>query len=302
MPAPLKALLMFLALVSPLPAETLALSSRDMVVKIDRGRGGSITWVSAAGGKNLINLHDLGRLIQQSYYAGARLDRRAEGQSPSWSPWTWNPIQGGSFTHVPGIIERFESRGGVLHSRTRPKLWDMPDETAACVMEQQTEFEPGHTRVVRVTNTLRIRRPAGDRWGAAVPLHQELPAIYLVRAFAQARVYEGDGRWADFAMPALSKKGWGRPDVPRRAMAFFRDDGLGFAIYSPAADATWNCGVVGDSRSDSPEHAHTTHVAPIATVALAPDATYSFRYWMILGDESVLRAALDELMARHPKG
>lgn len=291
------------ALALPLPsllaAGTLSLSSSDLAVKIDRARGGAITWISAADGPNLINLHDLGRLIQQSYYAGARLDRRAEGQSPHWSPWTWNPVQGGSFAHAPGLVEKFESRAGALHSLTRPKLWDMPDETAACEMEQRTEFEPGHTRVLRVSNTLRSRRPAGDRWGAAVPLHQELPAIYLVRAFATARVYQGSGQWTDFAMPALANKGWGRPDVPKRAMAFFRADGLGFAIYSPAADTTWNCGVVGDSRSGDPTHAHTTHVAPIATVALAPDATYSFRYWIILGDEPALRSALDELLSRY---
>lgn len=285
---------------SAFAADLLSLSSRDVTVKIDRDRGGSITWVSAAGGPNLINLHDLGRLIQQSYYAGARLDRRDEGQSSHWSPWSWNPIQGGSFAHAPGIIEKFESRAGVLHSVTRPKLWDMPDETADCVMEQQTEFEPGQTRVVRVTNTLRSRRPANDRWGGAVPLHQELPAIYLVRAFAEARVYAGEGKWTEFAMPALSGKGWGRPKVPSRAMAFFRPDGLGFAIYSPAADRTWNCGVVGDSLSSDPQHAHTTHVAPIATVKLAPDATYSFRYWMLLGDQATLARLLDDLLARHP--
>jgi arylsulfatase A-like enzyme len=43
----------------------------------------------------MVNSADPGRLIQQSYYAGKRLDRKADGQSKSWSPWTWNPIQGG---------------------------------------------------------------------------------------------------------------------------------------------------------------------------------------------------------------
>ncbi len=292
--------LLFLALVSLIRADTLSLDNGDTTVKIDRTRGGAITWISTSGGPNLINLHDLGRLVQQSYYAGARLDRRSEGQSPEWSPWTWNPVQGGSFAHAPGILEKFESREGVLHSLTRPKLWDMPDETAACTMEQQTEFEPGHRNVIRVTNTLVIHRPAGDRWGAAKPNHQELPAIYLVRAFSTARIYEGAGRWTDFPLPALSSKGWGRPAVPRRAMAFFRADGFGFAIYSPAADATWNSGVTGTSRSSDPLHADTTHVAPIATVTLDRDTTYTFRYWMLLGDAATLSPNLDELIKRYP--
>jgi hypothetical protein len=293
-------LLAFLTLVSIASAESISLDSGVATVKIDRTRGGAITWVSVSGGTNLINLHDLGRLVQQSYYAGARLDRRAEGQSPAWSPWTWNPVQGGSFAHAPGILDKFESRDGVLHSLTRPKLWDMPDETAACTMEQQTEFEPGQRNIIRVTNTLVIRRPADDRWGDAKPNHQELPAIYLVRAFSTARIYEGEGRWTDFPMPALSAKGWGRPVAPRRAMAFFRADDLGFAIYSPAADATWNSGVTGTSRSADPKHADTTHVAPIATVTLDRNATYTFRYWMLLGDATTLASDLDKLIPTYP--
>jgi len=293
-------LVALLAFVSIASAESLSLNNDVATVKIDRTRGGAITWVSVSGGTNLINLHDLGRLVQQSYYAGTALDRRPEGQSPHWSPWTWNPVQGGSFIATPSFVEKLASRNGVLHSLTRPKLWDMPDETAACTMEQWTEFEPGQPNVIRVTNTLVIRRPAADRWGDATARHQELPAIYLVRAFATARIYEGAGRWTDFALPALAKKGWGRPVAPKRAMAFFRADGLGFAIYSPAADATWNSGVTGTSRSADPKHADTTHVAPIATVTLDRDSSYTFRYWLLLGDATTLTHDLDVLIKKYP--
>lgn len=298
-PAPFRLLAgLFLVSIATAADDTLSLDNGVATVKIDRARGGAITWISPAGGPNLINLHDLGRLVQQSYYAGTKLDRRAEGQSPHWSPWQWNPIQGGSFINKPGIVERFESRAGVLHSRTVPKLWDMPDETAECVMEQWSAFEPGLPNSIRVTNTLTIRRSADDRWGNAVPHHQELPAIYLVRAFAEARILQEDGTWTDYPMPALRDKGWGRPAVPARAMAFYRADGLGFAIYSPESDTTWNCGVTGTSRSADPRHADTTHVAPIATVRLDRDTTYTFRYWMILGTKTEIDAALARLTAR----
>lgn len=62
-------------------------------VGIDRAKGGAITWLSAgAYPKNMVNLADPGRLIQQSYYAGKSIDRTADGQSQEWSPWPWNPI------------------------------------------------------------------------------------------------------------------------------------------------------------------------------------------------------------------
>ena len=65
-------------------------------VGIDLDKGAAITWLSWKDyPKNMVNIADPGRLIQQSYYAGRRLDRTDKGQSKAWSPWSWNPIQGG---------------------------------------------------------------------------------------------------------------------------------------------------------------------------------------------------------------
>src|SRR6185503_18618480 len=75
--------------------DLLVLENGSARVGIDRAKGGAITWLSnAAYPKNMVNSADPGRLIQQSYYAGLRLDRQADGQSKRWSPWSWNPIQG----------------------------------------------------------------------------------------------------------------------------------------------------------------------------------------------------------------
>ncbi|HEU4608108.1 MAG TPA: hypothetical protein VFS31_08370, partial [Chitinophagaceae bacterium] len=64
-------------------------------LKLDLSRGGAISYVSLSGSsRNLVNIHDEGRYIQQSYYAGKPLNRQADGQNPAWSPWRWNPIQG----------------------------------------------------------------------------------------------------------------------------------------------------------------------------------------------------------------
>lgn len=153
-------------------AKELTIRSSVLTVKVDSRFGGAITWISGKRGLNLVNTYDLGRLIQQSYYAGSLLDRKTEGQSPSWSPWSWNPIQGGSFKSVPAIVEELTSKEGVLYGRIRPKLWDMPDETAAAVMEQWTEFEPNMPDVIRVTNKIVCQRPASDKWGAAAAHHQ----------------------------------------------------------------------------------------------------------------------------------
>ena len=82
---------------SPLPAaDLLTIDNGSVKVGIDREKGGAITWLSSdAYPHNTVNIADPGRLIQQSYYAGRSLDRTSAGQSKAWSPWPWNPIQGG---------------------------------------------------------------------------------------------------------------------------------------------------------------------------------------------------------------
>src|SRR5688572_11743353 len=80
--------------IGPRGEELLLLDNGTVKVGIDRAKGAAITWLSwTAYPKNAVNIADPGRLIQQSYYAGLRLDRKADGQHKAWSPWAWNPIQ-----------------------------------------------------------------------------------------------------------------------------------------------------------------------------------------------------------------
>ena len=136
-------------------SEHLFIENEAMKIGIDRSMGASITWLSWPGHPgNIINIHDPGRLIQQSYYAGKLIDRRADGQHEAWSPWTWNPIQGGgvgSWARVTRFEQLNENR---MLSETIPKLWDMPDEEAEAVMLQATEFEPGMPNVVCIQTPL----------------------------------------------------------------------------------------------------------------------------------------------------
>ena len=82
--------------VNPINASELITDNGVLKVILDLTRGGAISYVSLSGrNRNLVNIHDEGRYIQQSYYAGNSLNRQADGQSPRWSPWKWNPIQVG---------------------------------------------------------------------------------------------------------------------------------------------------------------------------------------------------------------
>ena len=83
-------LLLFLPLslaAKPKEKKFLEIKNRQIEVVQDLTRGGAIAYISKRGAyRNLVNIRDEGRYIQQSYYAGNTVDRRAEGQSPFWSP------------------------------------------------------------------------------------------------------------------------------------------------------------------------------------------------------------------------
>jgi hypothetical protein len=284
---------------APKPAADPLLSLDNGAVKIgiDRSKGAAITWLSWAGyPKNAVNIADPGRLIQQSYYAGQALDRKADGQHAAWSPWTWNPIQGGgvgSWARVT-VMER---RADILFGETVPKLWDMPDEEAAALMRQWTGFEPDMPDVVVVKSEVICQREPKDRWGPAVPRHQEVPACYFTRNFSDARSYLGNGKWrADSQAPGPP---WGKATPPLKAMAFFNTAGQGIAIFSPSSTIHWNFGPHGGGASDDPAAGPCMHVAPLDLVSLAPKSTYSFRYWMVVGDEKQIVSRLDTLVAKY---
>lgn len=266
------------------------------IVGIDREKGGAIAWLSWRGHPgNAVNLRDPGRLIQQSYYAGAILDRREEGQHAAWSPWPWNPIQAGGVASWSRMTRFERPADGSLVGETPGKLWDMPDEEAEAVIRQTTRFEPGFDHVVRLECELECRRQEGDRWGPAVPRHQELPAIYLTRSFSTVRSYLGAGRWRDERIPPGPP--WGRVKPPEAAVACFDAAGQGVAVWSPEATEPWNVGPHGDGASAEPAAGSCMHLAPIAMVSLGPRSVFRFRAWLIVGDEPVITRALEALRA-----
>lgn len=266
-------------------------------VGIDLDKGGAITWLSTKTyPQNMVNIADPGRLIQQSYYAGSVLDRNSDGQSEAWSPWPWNPIQGGGISSW-ARVSKFRRKDNELYSETTPKLWDMPNEEAKAVMRQWTTFEPSLPNTISVRCEFVSLRDERDRWGPAVERHQEVPACYFTRSFAHVKSYLGDGNWRDESHG--SGPPWGQTQAPRKAMALFDISGQGVAVFSPASTANWNFGPHRDGLSVDPLAGPCMHVAPIDRVKLAPKSKYCYRYWLVAGDESSMAVSLDLLWDKY---
>ena len=280
--------------------DLLLLDNGTAQVGINRAKGAAITWLSwRAYPKNMVNSHDPGRLIQQSYYAGKGIDRQAEGQNPHWSPWRWNPIQGGGVSSWARVNAFKRLDAFTLYSETVPKLWDMPDEEAAALMRQWTGFEPMMPNAIVVRCEFVCKRDENDRWGPAWLTPQEIPACYFTRNFEKVKSYLGDGKWREESQPPGPP--WGKVEPPRKALAMFNAQGQGVAVFSPVASGKWNFGPVGKTANDDPLGGPCMHVAPIDRVKLGPKSTYRFRYWLVVGTERELAARLDSLWVKYSK-
>ena len=278
--------------------DLLLLDNGTVKIGLNRAMGASITWLSwASYPQNMVNSVDPGRLIQQSYYAGRRLDRTADGQSKSWSPWSWNPIQGGGIGSWARVNECKRLDDQTLYAETVPKLWDMPDEEAAALMRQWTGFEPGMPDVVVVRCEFVAQRALDDRWGPATSSPQEIPACYFTRNFHSFKSYLGGGKWRDETQPPGPP--WGHANPPLKAMACFAANGQGVAVFSPTSTQPWNFGPHGGGNTADPAAGPCVHVAPIDRVKMGPQSTYRYRYWMVVGTEAQIVARLDSLLAKY---
>lgn len=284
-------------------ANVKALDSRDLLIAdngvvkvgIDRAMGASITHLSWSGyERNTVNIHDPGRLIQQSYYAGEKIDRQNQGQNQAWSPWTWNPIQGGGVGSWARVTTFEKQESGSLYAETIPKLWDMPDEEAAAVMRQRTGFERGLKNAVLVECELESQRDVEDQWGGGRPRHQEIPALYFTRNFSEFRIYRGKGEWDN--VPQSPGPPWGRTEVPLNIMACFNERGQGIAVFSPSATEQWNFGPHREGNSDESTAGPCVHLAPLVTVRLEPKSVLQYRYWIVVGAAEEIVPTIEALL------
>ena len=262
----------------------------------DLTRGGAISYISkAADTRNIVNIADEGRFIQQSYYAGNSLNRQSEGQSPSWSPWNWNPILVGDYARNRAAIINSSKTATSLYVKCTPMLWDMNNKPAEAIMEQWTTIDGN---VIKVKNKLTCFR-TDDLYGENVLRSQEIPAVYPISALKNLYSYFGSTPFTNATMdnPSvvnLSSGFWGTYNtVPEKWMAFVDDSQWGIGVYSPSA-TMFLAGMSGSAGAESTSGS-TSYIAPLRKERLMKNSVLEYDYYLIIGSLSEIRGKIYQI-------
>lgn len=262
-----------------------ALDNGRVKIGIDLDRGGVITFLADdRRGQNLINSFDLGRQIQQSYYAGPTPFGHA---NPAWKNWPWNPIGTGDSYGHPAKVLATKNDGRTLYVKSIPMQWALNNVPGDCTFETWITLN-GNT--VHVRNRLTNLRTDQTQYPA---MTQELPAVYTVGTLGHLFTYDGPAPYTGGPLREITARleggDWGHWDATEHWAALVGDDRWGLGVFHPTA-VSFSGGFAGPRNVGGPQDASCGYIAPNASEILDYNIVYEYEYTLILGTLDQIRA------------
>ena len=259
--------------------------------------GGGITFIQDKQCKveklgNLINTHDAGRLVQQSYYGTAGNDEYQPGVYND-TKWVYNPVQGGDqYWNHSRLIDIIVSKNSV-YVKSQPQDWSLDGEITPSYMENT--YTIYDDRIV-VDNRFVDFSGWEHRYA-----HQELPAFYTVSYLDRFSYYNGLSPWTDDGL--ISHDGLPFCGGEEKAQCYFKlfesnsetwcawtnaDDNYGIGLYVPGADMLL-AGRFGDGSSKKPNDNSCSYVAPVNTLMIESFVPIEYSYMIAAGSLEEIR-------------
>ncbi len=276
--------------------EVLTIENGHYVLGVDLSMGGGLSRLEDKNSprddlENLLNHHDTGRLIQQSYY-GVQTHPDYTNGSYNGAVWPYNPVQGGDLYNNCSKIVAVEHTDSSITVVSRPLDWALNNTpTYAYYTNTYTLLD----ELVQVDNTVM------DFSGYPNPSHsQELPAFYTISALGNFVYYGGEAPWSGDSLTYKRElEFWGgnpdgdfnlSPDNTESWCAWVDDDDYGVGLYTPNVEklVAGRYRYNGDTRSAADP---TNYVAPVAYLALRSYEPISYSYLIGTGTVEQLRAA-----------
>ena len=279
----------------PRPPEQLStLDNGTLRVGVDLSLGGVISYLGRSGeaGFNIINSHDWGRQVQQSYYSGPRPFGEAH---PGWKGWCWNPIGTGDAYGNPAKVLEHTNDGQSMYVRSQPMQWALNNVPGDCTFESWIRLDGP---VVHVRCRLTNRRSDTTQYQAR---GQELPAVYTIGKLYRLFTYIGDQPYTGQPPRQIANAGppWEHWEGTEHWAALVGDDGWGLGVMNP--EAVQFTGGFHDTPNiggslDNP----TGYIAPITVEVLDHNVVFDYEYDLIVGTLDEIRRYVYEHRPAEP--
>jgi len=268
-------------------AQTSYLDNGTIRIGIDLSRGGAISYLSRSGTTdNVVNVYDLGRHIQQSYYSGPQpFVPPGATQHPAYSGWGWNPVQAGDVYGYRSGVLQWSNDGITLYVKCVPKQWALNNVDSECTMETWITLDQNR---VHVHNRLTNSRSDATQYSAR---SQELPAVYVVGTLYNLYTYTGPLPFAAKPLTRIANSGppWQSWNATEHWAALVNDVNWGLGVYHAGATSMIG-GFHGTPGTGGPYNNNTGYIAPVRQEILDHDIAYEYDYTLILGTLEEIRA------------
>ena len=260
----------------------------DGQIKVDSNAADRYNAKSVNNKVNLINCHDTGRLVQQSYYGTLEYDKGVFMDNE----WRYNPVQGGNqFNDVSKIVD-LKVTDNSIYIKCRPLDWAKEKEyITPSYMEARYTIEDGavHTKCRFVDFS---GYPEAE-------CSQEIPAFYCIEPLNNFVYYAGDKPWTNDALtnePELIF--WPDAGYPKfynkenwAAFTGEFEDSFGIGVYVKGEEE-FLAGVYNREQTTNKEPAiddSTSYIAITKTRTFKSFEPYEYEYYLATGNASEIR-------------
>lgn len=251
---------------------------------------------------NLLNCHDTGRLVQQSYYGPSKIEGYENGIYEN-TVWSYNPVQGGDQYGNCSKLVAVEKSDTQIRVICRPLDWALDNVLT------QTYY----TSVYTLTESgLDVRNTAVDFLQTEWPPFNshEIPALYTISALGSFWYYDGDAPWTNAPLRVerdlpfwVNNNGMFnlKPGNSETWCAWTDDNDYGLGIFTPDATCLKAGRYMYDGSAD-PFGVSTNYVAPLAAFALHFDQPHTYQFTMTAGSLQEMRDTFQSSRVRQNDG
>lgn len=278
--------------------DTYYLENARFKVGVHLSWGGGINYIEdktkkVKGVTNLVNSHDTGRLIQQSYY-GTAGNGEYQPEVSMGHKWVYNPVQGGDQHGNASRLIDLSVTDTSVYIKSQPQDWSHDNYLTPSYMENTYTVTDGYIKVDnRFVDFSGWEHPYAG---------QELPALYTISYLSRFTWYDGTEPWSDDTLSYRDDLNfWGDAqyvaDCTKKLKTKNTEtwcawtnpgDDFGLGIYVPNVDL-FKAGRYGFNNSKKASDDATNYVAPYNTMKIIPYKPIEYGYLMTTGSIGQIR-------------